>query len=409
MLSQIPAFEFWISGPAILAAATFVFATWLGLIGVKGIEGRGIYKVGLFALVFLTLAQWWQSARQEEEKAKPDRDYVFFFVSPKQSEIVDDKVMLFSYSTGVLDGVKICFSKTSDYQHSIYLLCPPPMNFDEGGNYFHPLPPDDYTIDSDTRSKLGKVREHLDIVQNNGHAVAVSASVRRKETGELLCELPAKDGVKPCLPADLIATAKPSSLNIATEAPLKVLQYLSGFWQYLKDHDASNWFVIFFSLVAWPLALYWWAHRKRQNFPNFLVTFNPFQIGIVTPIGIGASHNAVLLTYINQTRSTVYLSRARLKEVPKNFPVPQSASRDVQGWREQTLAVPSNPNVFDQYECILQTSDRAYSAIAIAHPMDNAFYSHRPTLLRRFFGPKYFVLEYSLVVGEKKVSVATVY
>ena len=105
------------------------------------------------------------------------------------------------------------------------------------------------------------------------------------------------------------------------------------------------------------------------------------------------------------------MSRTKLKEVPKNFPVPQSASRDAQGWREQTLTFPGNPTGnFDQYECILQTNGRTCSAIAVTHPMDSAFYSYRPPLLRKFFGiPKYFVLKYSLVVGEKKVLVSTVY
>jgi hypothetical protein len=69
--------------------------------------------------------------------------------------------------------------------------------------------------------------------------------------------------------------------------------------------------------------------------------------------------------------------------------------------------------VFNHYECILQTDvagGRAYSAIALDHSMDSAFYSYRPTLIRRcFHSPKYFVLEYSLVVGEKKVSISTVY
>jgi hypothetical protein len=200
MLRQIPPFEFWISGPAIIAAVTFLYATGLGAVGMKAIDVPRLYKAALFVLPFLTLAQWWSSARQEEEKAKPERDYVFFFVNPEHSEIVDGKVMLFRYSTGVLDGVKICVSKTSDYAHGTYQYCPPPMNFDEGGDHFALMPLDDYMIDSDARSKLGKVREHLDIVQDNGHALVVSAWVRRKETGELLCELPAKHGIKSCLP-----------------------------------------------------------------------------------------------------------------------------------------------------------------------------------------------------------------
>jgi len=192
-----------------------------------------------------------------------------------------------------------------------------------------------------------------------------------------------------------------------------MFQYLWEFWQYLKDNDAPNWFVIFFSLIFWPgcsfLLTYWWAHRKRQSFPKFLVTLNPFLMTIGA-----APYDAVLLTYINQTGSIVYLSHARLREVQKNFPVAQIASRDAQGWREQTFALPTNPaGSFDHYECILQTdvlNGRVCSAIAVKHPMDGAFYSYRPTMLRKWFGfPKYFLLEYTIVVGEKKVSIATVY
>jgi len=58
LLNLIPAFEFWVSGPAIIAAATFLFATGIGVVGVKAIEGRGLYKAALFVLAFLTAASW---------------------------------------------------------------------------------------------------------------------------------------------------------------------------------------------------------------------------------------------------------------------------------------------------------------------------------------------------------------
>jgi len=76
MLGQIPALEFWVSGLAIIAAATFLFATGLWVVGLKAIEGGGLYKAALFALAFLAAAQWWLSAQQEEEKVRPGRDYV---------------------------------------------------------------------------------------------------------------------------------------------------------------------------------------------------------------------------------------------------------------------------------------------------------------------------------------------
>jgi hypothetical protein len=183
-------------------------------------------------------------------------------------------------------------------------------------------------------------------------------------------------------------------------------------WQYLKDHDASNWFVIIFSIFVWPAILsiffFWVANRKRQNVPHFLVTFTP------TKIQIGPDpHDAVLLTFINQTGSIVYLSRARLTEVQKTFPIPIAASRDMaRGQRELVFLNPAS-QIHDHYECILQTdatNGRAIASIAVKQQMDELFYSYRPAMLRRLLScPKYFLLEYVVVVGEKKFSVATVY
>ena len=87
-----------------------------------------------------------------------------------------------------------------------------------------------------------------------------------------------------------------------------------------------------------------------QSVPHFLVTFTPDKITI------GQEElDAVMLTFINQTGSIVYLSRARLTEVQKNFPIPITASRDMaRGWRELVLRTPRD-QVYTLYECILQT------------------------------------------------------
>jgi formate/nitrite transporter FocA (FNT family) len=81
-----------------------------------------------------------------------------------------------------------------------------------------------------------------------------------------------------------------------------MLDWLRNAWEYLKEHDASNWFVIIISLIIWPAALslvaYWSSNRRTQSVPHFLVTFTP------TKITIGhASYAAVMLTFINQTGS----------------------------------------------------------------------------------------------------------
>ena len=181
---------------------------------------------------------------------------------------------------------------------------------------------------------------------------------------------------------------------------------LAGIWLYLKSHDAPNWIAIFISLFVWPPILwgitYWLVTRRRQNVSDFLVTFTPSKIAIGD-----SDYDAITLTFINQTGSIVYLSHARLREVKKRFEVPVAASRDMaRGQRELVFAIPPSTK-FDQYECILQTDvthGRVLASIAIKNPMDDAFYSYRPCVLRRWFwAPKYFLLEYVIMVGQKKI------
>jgi hypothetical protein len=180
-------------------------------------------------------------------------------------------------------------------------------------------------------------------------------------------------------------------------------------WQALKDHDAPNWFVIFVSLFIWPAILsaffYWWNNRKRQGIPHLVVSFDPFQIVI------GDEYNAVKITFTNRTGAVVYLHHARLRDVRRRFPIPQAAKRDMLGgWRELKFAVPPEGNAFVHHECILQTTLSAATCIAVTQPMPKAFYIYQPGWLRRKFRyPKYFLIEYAVMVGEKKYSVAAVY
>jgi hypothetical protein len=184
---------------------------------------------------------------------------------------------------------------------------------------------------------------------------------------------------------------------------------MSSWWQYLKDNDLPNWISLIVGLFVWPpiaaAIVVLWSRRTLQSVPHFLVTLTP---GAAT---IGSqSHPGVDINFINQTGSVAYLSRARLIEVATNFPVPVAASRDLaRAWRQLVLAIPPSP-AFDRYECILQTNERAKAFIATTQVPDQAFYSHRPAVWRRWLRcPKYFRLEYVVVIGDKKFLVSTIY
>jgi len=183
---------------------------------------------------------------------------------------------------------------------------------------------------------------------------------------------------------------------------------ISNWWQWLKDHDAPNWFAIGLSLVLWPMVLsilvYYWSRHKVRGIPHFDVQPTQGQ----TAIG-GQPHNAVNLTFTNLTGSIVYIRLARLREQRSNFPIPPAAVRGISGgWRELKF-LDENRN-FTRDQLILETGGRAVTSIAVSRPLGNDFYNHTPGWLRMLFRrPKYFVIRYTAMVGEKKYSVAEVY
>jgi hypothetical protein len=68
---------------------------------------------------------------------------------------------------------------------------------------------------------------------------------------------------------------------------------------------------------------------------------------------------------------------------------------------------------FEGHQIILQTGEadaQATTGIAVQTAMQASFIQYRRSRLRRIFKrPKYFVLEYTAMVGDKKYSVATIY
>jgi hypothetical protein len=188
--SYWPAPEYWLSWPSIIPLIGALLAVAIGF--VRSASDR-IIGLGLLAIVV-----WYSTALASSQKEKPEHDYTFLLVDPQQAQVVDGKVKLFSRSTGTMDGVRICFSHTGDYQSSKYLDCRPPLDFDQQKAAFGFIPMGDYTIDIDGKTRLGKVRQRLDLVENHGRAIAVLSRVQRKETGEVVCETPPHGSVKPC-------------------------------------------------------------------------------------------------------------------------------------------------------------------------------------------------------------------
>ena len=121
------------------------------------------------------------------------------------------------------------------------------------------------------------------------------------------------------------------------------------------------------------------------------------------------SYPAVYMVFSNRTPSVVYLTNPQLTNCSALFPIPPDAARDI-GANARPLSFVKPDGGFEGYQITLQTGDQAKTGIAVGAPMHATFYDYRASRLRRIFRrPKYFVLEYTAMVGEKKCSVATIH
>jgi hypothetical protein len=181
-------------------------------------------------------------------------------------------------------------------------------------------------------------------------------------------------------------------------------QWVIELWNWTKSNDIPNWIVVTFTAVVWPLALLAWNRRKVNNVPHLEVRLLP---GIIL---IGEqSHDAVSFDFINHTGSVVYVTGARIKKCTGQFSVPIDASRDIAEGSYHMSFMDANGG-FVHRELTLQTNQSGRTCMAINAPMSQTFYTYLAPWYRRLFqNPKYFVLEYTAMVGTSRYSVATVY
>jgi hypothetical protein len=177
-------------------------------------------------------------------------------------------------------------------------------------------------------------------------------------------------------------------------------------YTWLKDNDLPNWGVVILTVILVPLAVSWWSGRKVNNISGLQVSFerSPVDMTIGT-----VRHPAVYIVFSNRTGSVVYLNNPQLRNCSALFPIPSDAARDI-GANARPLSFVKPDGGFEGHQITLQTGDQARTGIAVIAAMPGTFYDHRASRLRRIFRRhKYFVLEYTAMVGEKKYSVATIH
>ena len=180
------------------------------------------------------------------------------------------------------------------------------------------------------------------------------------------------------------------------------MNWLASAYEWVKDNDLPNWGVVVLTVILVPLALSWWNARKVNHIDDLFVSFESGDVMIGT-----VCHPAVLIVFSNHTDSVVYLTHLRLRNCSAAFPA--HGARDIaEYWHILSFVRPDGG--FGDHQITLQTGEQASTAIAVRAPMPDSFRQYRASRLRRILRRrKYFVLEYTALVGDRKYSVATIY
>jgi hypothetical protein len=175
-------------------------------------------------------------------------------------------------------------------------------------------------------------------------------------------------------------------------------------WQYAGQNDLPNWFGVAFTAILWPIALFAWSRRRTNSIDGLEVRFAPGSISIDSH-----PHDAVDIRFINHTGSVVYVTGARIRHSTSAFRVPLDASRDI-AKNSHHLSFNNGSNRFELREQTIQTNTEAQTCIAAPGSMPDEFYRYTAPWYRRVIrSPKYFVLEYTAMVGTTRRAVATLY
>jgi hypothetical protein len=178
----------------------------------------------------------------------------------------------------------------------------------------------------------------------------------------------------------------------------------ANLWTWARANDIPNWVVVAFTGIAWPITLFLWHRRKVNSVSGLEVHF------VAGNITIGdRAHSAVDVQFTNHTGAVTYVSGARIRSCKRAFPVPVEAARDIARGSYHLKFIREN-GAFDLREVTLQTGASAKTCMPTTQELSSNFYTHSPSWAARLFRHhKYFVLEYTAMVGTTRYAVSTVY
>jgi hypothetical protein len=170
--------------------------------------------------------------------------------------------------------------------------------------------------------------------------------------------------------------------------------------------DIANWMALtisFLAAIASSLATKWWVRRWQHCVPG---------LDVVREKSNGRIDDApapsLKFRFLNNTGTLIFIQHPRLLSVTKRLPLhPGTWMDSATGSCELKFLNPST-KVFERRHTIIETHAEAETAICAAGELDLKVLHYTSPSWRRFFRrPKFFILEYVVIVDGKVVRVRT--
>lgn len=177
---------------------------------------------------------------------------------------------------------------------------------------------------------------------------------------------------------------------------------LIEFYKFLQSNDLPNWIIFFFSIIIWPAILYFWNKRKRDTIKNLKVSLSKDSIKIDN-----TNLDAVKLTFTNSTSGDLFITNVRLKSKKENFKIHELTSRDFYSGYCELKFYDQNTKIFSIRDVILYTNKEVFTVIGVSE-VNPLLFIYKSKWLNRFFRfYKYFILEYTILMNNKRYFIKT--
>jgi len=184
------------------------------------------------------------------------------------------------------------------------------------------------------------------------------------------------------------------------------MEIIHKIYLWMQKNDIPNWVVIIFSLVLWPIVLYLWNQRAVNNIPNLQISLSK---GVTSSQG-ERKENFIWINFLNNTGSIIYLTNIRILKCSKLFQVDPKASRDISESSHELKFPNKKDNILTERQIILQTNEESGGGLQLKETISDEMLTYKSSLWRRVLRrPKYFCLEYVVMIGNKRYKVNTVY